>query len=269
MKSKAQIVATIGPASANTESLSAMMAHGLDVARLNFSWGTVEERREQIKLVRALAKELNKKVLILVDLPGPRVQNIKGHTYNHHAPSPVTEHDKEFIKFAVEHEVDYIGLSYVANAHDVESCRKIIKNFGGKQMIIAKIERVDALFSLDHIISVTDAVMVARGDLGNEVPLEQIPFVQEKIVHKAKKAGKPVIVATQMMLSMVEHDSPTRAEVTDVEVAIMQGADAVMLSEETAQGKYPVEAVVMMERVILEAEKHLDTKSNFNPLKSL
>jgi pyruvate kinase len=108
--------------------------------------------------------------------------------------------------------------------------------------------------------------MVARGDLGNEVPLEQIPFVQEMIVTKSKAAGKPVIVATQMLISMMENPAPTRAEVTDVEQAIMEGADAVMLSEETAKGKYPLEAVTMMEKIVLETEKHMAGKLNINPL---
>jgi pyruvate kinase len=108
--------------------------------------------------------------------------------------------------------------------------------------------------------------MVARGDLGSEVPLEQIPFIQEKIVRETKKSGKPVIVATQMLFSMVENLIPTRADVTDVANAIIQGADVVMLSEETAKGKYPVEAVTMMERIVLEAEKHLGDQRNFNLL---
>ncbi len=109
--------------------------------------------------------------------------------------------------------------------------------------------------------------MVARGDLGNEVPLEQIPFIQDKIVEKAKAAGKPVIVATQMMLSMTNNPLPERAEVTDVENAVFQGADAVMLSEETAEGKYPVESVAMMEKIILETERHMEGRGeNLNLL---
>jgi pyruvate kinase len=145
----------------------------------------------------------------------------------------------------------------------------LVHGFGGRQMVIAKIERAIALLSLEQIIAEADAVMIARGDLGNEVPLEQIPFIQDRIIKKARKAGKPVIVATQMLLSMVENLTPSRAEVTDVATAILEGADAVMLSDETAKGKYPVETVIMMEKIIIEAEKHLSGSVTFNQLKSI
>ena len=119
---------------------------------------------------------------------------------------------------------------------------------------------------IEEIIAAADAVMIARGDLGNEIPLEKIPFIQHDIVQKCKKAGKPVITATQMLLSMVENPVPTRAEVTDVANAILQGSDAVMLSDETTQGKYPIEAVAIMEKIVLEAERHLAGELNVNPL---
>jgi pyruvate kinase len=191
------------------------------------------------------------------------------HTYNHNAASSVTAEDEQFIKFAVEHNIDYVAVSFVGGPEDIKKCRSIIDHLGGKQMIIAKIERVHALDLLESIVAEADAVMVARGDLGNEVPLEQIPFVQEQIIQVSRKAGKSVIVATQMLLSMVENPTPTRAEVTDVSSAILQGADAVMLSEETAKGKYPVEAVIMMEKIVMEAEQHLSTKVHLNQLKSI
>jgi pyruvate kinase len=141
-----------------------------------------------------------------------------------------------------------------------------VKGLGGNQKIIAKIERAVALESLGAIIAETDAVMVARGDLGNEVPLEQIPFVQERIIRESKLAGKPVITATQMLLSMVNSPVPTRAEVTDVTNAILEGSDAIMLSEESAIGKYPVEVIAMMERIAAEAEIHMQGKAIFNHL---
>jgi pyruvate kinase len=264
--SKAQIVATLGPASSNEKILKAMIEHNLDVVRLNFSWANLKIHTEQIELVRKLERESGRRIPIIVDLPGPRVQEKEGHTYNHHAVSSVTKHDEDFIKFAAEQGVEYVAVSFVGKADDIVTCRQLIEKNRGNQKIIAKIERKVALLSLDEIISASDAVMVARGDMGNEVPLEQIPFVQEKIVSKAKAAGKPVIVATQMMLSMVNNPLPTRAEVTDVENAIMEGADAVMLSEESAEGKYPVEAVAMMEKIVLEAEKHMGGREKINTL---
>ncbi len=156
-------------------------------------------------------------------------------------------------------------MSFVASARDVEHCREVIKQIGPRLIgpgpkIIAKIERKAAVEKIDEIIAAADAVMVARGDLGSEVPLEEIPFIQKMIIAKANAAGKPVVVATQMLLSMTERTEPTRAEVTDVEEAIMSGADAVMLSEETASGRFPVEAVAMMERSIAEAERHEDRR---------
>lgn len=264
--SKAQIVATLGPASEKESVLRELMEHQLDVIRLNFSWSDIETRRRQILLVRSLAKEQGKNIPIIIDLPGPRVQESKIHTYDADAQSALTEEDEGFIKFAAEMEVEYVAVSFVGSAEDIVKCREIIKNAGGSQKVIAKIERAKALESLDSIIDAADAIMVARGDLGSEIPLEQIPFVQERIVAAAKNAHKPVIVATQMMLSMVESPEPTRAEVTDVENAILQGADAVMLSEETTVGKHPVEVVVMMEKSVLEAEHHMGSSETINPL---
>jgi pyruvate kinase len=286
--SKAQIIATIGPASDDIKTLKAMVEHQLDVARLNFSWGDQQVWKRHIDVVRKAEKEAGRRIPILVDLAGPRVQEKDGHTYDHRAVSAITDNDKKLIGFAVEHNVDYIGVSFVGGPSDIEECREIIANFSGKSdaagnldgagqrgldrsgrgkpKIIAKIERAIALQSLDEIIAAADGVMVARGDLGNEVPLEQIPFIQDRIIKKAKAAGKPVIVATQMMLSMMESPTPTRAEVTDVANAILEGADAVMLSEESAKGKYPVEAVTMMEKIVVEAEKHLGKKETINHL---
>lgn len=264
--SKAQIVATIGPPSESPEVLRAIIKHQVDVVRLNFSWGNTELRTKQIALVREIEKELNKKIPIIVDLPGPRVQEKDGHTYDQQASSSLTERDRGFIEFAVKQNVDYIAISFVGGAKDVEDCRKEISKFSGTQKIIAKIERKIALENIDQIIEKADAIMVARGDLGNEIPLEMIPFVQEKIIRKSKEKNKPVITATQMLLSMEENKTPTRAEVTDVANAILQGSDAVMLSEETAKGKNPIEAVEMMEKIVMEAERHMGKTLQINPL---
>ncbi len=267
-RSRAQIVATLGPVSSDIEHIRSLARAGADVFRLNFSWGTFIEHAERIKNIRQVEKESGVSMVILQDVPGPRIQETAGHTYDHDSVSALTEHDKECITFGIEQDVDCIALSFVGNAKDIEECRAFIKEKGGKQPIVAKIERAVALDNLDEIIKSTDAVMVARGDLGEEIPLERIPFVQADIIRKANKAGKAVITATQMMLSMVDHPEPTRAEVTDVESAVTQGSDAVMLSEETAKGQYVIEAVTMMEKILIEAEKHMVGRK-FNLLKKL
>jgi len=264
--SKAQIVATIGPTSSNQEVLSKMIESGVDVVRFNFSWGDLETRTKQFKLIREIEKKFNRKIPIIQDLPGPRVQIKSDHTYNHNSVSSITDQDKEFIKFGIKNGVDYVALSFVRRPEDIRLCREIIQEYSGNQRIIAKIECAAALESLDDIISISDATMIARGDLGKEVPLEQIPFIQANIIKKSKENSKPVITATQMLLSMTENSEPTRAEVTDVTNAILQGSDAVMLSEETARGKYPIETVVMMEKIIIEAEKHIDKQIHINSL---
>jgi pyruvate kinase len=236
----------------------------MDIARLNFFWLELEEGKKRIKMIRDMARKNNTNVLILADLLGPRVQDKDGHTYNPNASKALTEKDRELIKFGVENGIDYISVSFVGNSEDIIDCRNEIKKCGGQQKIIAKIERAEALKNIDEIIEVSDAIMIARGDLGNEVPLEEIPFIQDDIIKKCKKAGKPVITATQMLYSMKDSPSPTRAEATDVVNAVLEGSDAIMLSEETSIGKYPIRAVYIMEHLAIEAEGHLQN-SKFNP----
>ena len=248
--SRTQIIATIGPASRDREVLKKMIEHEMDLARLNFSHGTLEEHAEYIKTIREVADEAGRKVPIIQDLPGPRIQKEDGHTYDKDA-SVITEEDQEFIKFGVEQKVDYIAVSYVKDEGDIEEARGL----AGDIPLIAKIEREEAVHNIDGIIEASDAVMIARGDLGDNIPLEKVPFVQIEIIEKVKAHKKPSIVATEMLLSMTHNERPTRAEVTDVAYAIIHKADAVMLSEETAQGEHPVESVTMMERIVLEAER--------------
>jgi len=256
MASRAQIIVTLGPASAKAETFLKMAKCQADIARLNFSWGSNAEKIEQIETVRTTEKKLGKKIPIIVDLPGPRIQNGISHEYDKKTVSAITNNDREYIKFAVAQNVDFVAVSFVGSKADILDCRKSVTEAGGKQKIIAKIERRLAVENLDEIIESSDAIMIARGDLGNEFPLEKIPFIQAKIIDKCNIAKKMVIVATEMLLSMTENPKPTRAEVTDVAHAILMGANAVMLSEETAKGKYPVEAVAMMEKIVVEAEKH-------------
>ncbi len=167
----------------------------------------------------------------------------------------ITEKDKEDLAFGLEHDVDYVALSFVRKADDVRQLKELIAQEGKDTPVIAKIEKWEAVNNIEEIMEVTDGIMVARGDLGVEIPLERVPMVQKMLIRNANTAGKPVITATQMLRSMVEQPRPTRAEATDVANAVLDGTDAVMLSEETASGKYPVEAVASMVKIILEAEQ--------------
>jgi pyruvate kinase len=169
----------------------------------------------------------------------------------------ITEKDAADIRWAVAHGADFLAASFVRQPEHVEEVRRLVKAEGGRQAIIAKIEDPEGVANLDRIIAVSDAVMVARGDLGVSIPPEDVPVVQKEMIRKCNAAGKPVITATQMLDSMIRNPRPTRAEVTDVANAIMDGTDAVMLSGETASGRYPVEAVKMMARVIRRTEEVL------------
>jgi pyruvate kinase len=171
------------------------------------------------------------------------------------APS-LTEKDLKDLEFGIKHSVDWIALSFVRKAADILSMREILEKNNSTSRIVAKIEKPEALSNIDEIIAVTDAVMVARGDLGVEIWLEEVPMVQKMLVEKCNRQGKPVIVATQMMESMIENPRPTRAETNDVANAVMDGADALMLSAETAAGKFPIEVIRSMVRTISSVEKN-------------
>ncbi len=166
----------------------------------------------------------------------------------------MTEKDKKDLAFGIGQKVDYVALSFVRRASDILEAQRYIQECGSAIPLIAKIEKHEALDNIDEIISAVDGVMVARGDLGVETPLEKVPLVQKLLIQKSNKAGKPVITATQMLRSMVDNPRPTRAEVTDVANAILDGTDAIMLSEETAMGKYPVKAVTTMSKIAEDAE---------------
>lgn len=171
------------------------------------------------------------------------------------APS-FTETDREDLLFGLENGVDFVALSFVSTAEDILRVKEVIRQRKGNIPVIAKIERHEALDYIDSIIEETDGIMVARGDLGVEIPLEDVPVIQKMLIHKANAAGKPVITATQMLRSMENSPRPTRAEAADVANAVLDGTDAVMLSEETATGDYPVQAVQFMARIIKSAEKN-------------
>lgn len=332
---KSKIVCTIGPASRSENILEKLMLQGMNVARLNFSHGTLETHREDIHRIRDIAARMNRSCTILADLPGIKIrvgklQNepvdlkegnkvilttkhivgsverisvnyerltesvskgsliylndgfiqllvetvadkevvcrviVGGQLLSHKGMSfpgarmdfdPVTTKDLEFVRFGLKEGVDAFGISFVEKWEDVLKIRQFIRENRGSAYLVAKIERAEAVKNIDGILRTADAIMVARGDLGVQIPLENLPGVQKKIIRRANLLGCPVITATQMLLSMTDHVRPTRAEVSDVANAILDGTDAVMLSEETAIGSYPVEAVNMMARIAASTER--------------
>jgi len=339
---KTKILATIGPASNNYETIKSLAAAGANVFRLNFSHGTHEIHADVAKIIRQINKEEGLNLGILQDLQGPKIRvgevenngvEIKAgesititndpvvgtsslvSTVYQNLPNDVvtgdriliddgnlevivndtdgknvnctvihggilksrkginlpntkvsapslTEKDIEDLAFGLEQEVDWIALSFVRSADDITDLRKRIEEKGKLCKIVAKIEKPEALDNIDAIIEATDAIMVARGDLGVEVPMEIVPLWQKRIVEKCKLASKPVIIATQMMESMIVNPRPTRAETNDVANAVLDGADAVMLSAETASGKYPVNAVKAMSSIISYLEDNADIYHN-------
>jgi pyruvate kinase len=168
----------------------------------------------------------------------------------------LSEKDVEDLRWALHLTVDYIALSFVRSAKDVEDVRQIMREEGVMLPVIAKIEKPQAIDNLDEVVKAFDGFMVARGDLGVECPLEDVPFLQKRVIEKARRNAKPVIVATQMLESMISNPAPTRAEATDVANAVLDGADAVMLSGETSVGEYPIETVKTMARIIASTEHH-------------
>ena len=331
---KTKIVATLGPATADKETLKQMIIEGVDVCRLNFSHGDHDVKAQLISTIREICTEIGSQVAILADLQGPKLRvgmmeedqmleegkivTISTDTFvgtsekfsiNYgqfpqdvkpgenvllndgllklevvktdgnkevqakvihggilssrkgvNLPNTVislpslTEKDVVDLAFALEHNVDWIGLSFVRNARDIIELRHLISKQKKSTRIIAKIEKPEALDDIDNIVAETDALMVARGDLGVEIPMENVPLIQKMIVRKSLRNGKPVIIATQMMESMITNSSPTRAEVNDVANAVLDGADAVMLSGETSVGKYPIEVIKNMTRIVRQCE---------------
>ncbi len=339
---KTKILATVGPASNNEETLTELVMAGADIFRLNFSHGTHDVHAEVINLIRKINKDHKQNIGILQDLQGPKIrvgevenngvlikqgeqititsEQVMGSsslvsTVYQNLPNDVvsgdriliddgnlelvvlktdgkkvvctvvhggilksrkginlpntkisapslTEKDLEDLEFGLANDVDWIALSFVRSAEDILDLRERIERAGKPCKIVAKIEKPEALENIDEIIKETDAIMVARGDLGVEVPMEVVPLWQKKMVEKCKIACKPVIIATQMMESMIVNPRPTRAETNDVATAVLDGADAVMLSAETASGKFPIAAVKAMSSVIDHIEKNAEIYHN-------
>ena len=171
----------------------------------------------------------------------------------------VSDKDLEFVAFALQEGVDAFGVSFAETADDIRKVKTFAQQDGQSAYVVAKIERAEAIVNFDEIVTAADAIMIARGDLGVQIPLQDVPAVQKKLINKANLLGRPVITATQMLLSMTENIRPTRAEVSDVANAILDGTDAVMLSEETAIGRYPVEAVEMLAKIATSTERERKT----------
>src|SRR6201994_1879999 len=343
---RAKIVATLGPASSTEDLFRQLLRAGLDVARLNFSHGSHEQKAELIAMVRKVAREEAKPICILADLQGPKIrtgtlvdhkpvmleagkqltitpekmdgtaervstvfttlaENLKagdrillsdglielrvvelrgadvvteiinggvlGEKKGINLPGiPVkvpslTEKDEEDLEFAIKQGVDSIAVSFVQTAEDVRYVKRRVTALGSEAWVIAKLEKPQAVDHLDTILEASDGIMVARGDLGVEVPPEKVPAIQKHIIRRAAEYFKPVITATQMLESMIENPRPTRAEVSDVANAVYDGTDAVMLSGESAVGKYPVETVAMMGRIVFEAERHIKERNFSEP----
>lgn len=331
---RTKIVATIGPGSANPETIRRMLAAGMTVARVNFSHGDHAGHTRTVAMLREVAQFERKNLAILGDLQGPKLRlgHVKaggmmlspgdeivltphpGQPAMIHLPHPdliaavqpgsrlvigdgeveftvaekrgdtlrvivtvagllesrkgvnapgtdlpiscLSDKDRQDLELICELDFDYVALSFVRTAYDVEELRSLMEGRPRQIPIIAKIEKSEAIDNLLAIRDAADGLMVARGDLGIEMPPQELPLLQKRIIAACNAVGKPVITATQMLQSMVEHPRPTRAEASDVANAILDGSDAVMLSGETATGKYPVESVLMMKQIaeIMERE---------------
>ena len=335
---RAKIVATLGPASSDEDVFRRLVRAGLDVARLNFSHGSHEQKAELIAMVRKVSREENKPICILADLQGPKIrtgtlvghvpvrletgrqlvitpelvegtaervstvfttlaENLKpgdqillsdglielrvlelrgadvvtevvnggllGEKKGINLPGvsikvpSLTEKDEIDLEFAVAQGIETVAVSFVQTADDVRYVKSRLAQLDSDAWVIAKLEKPQAIDHLDSILEAADAIMVARGDLGVEVPPEKVPAIQKHIIRRAAEYRKPVITATQMLESMIENPRPTRAEASDVANAIYDGTDAVMLSAESAAGKYPVESVAMMSKIVAETEAQI------------
>ncbi len=257
---RTKIVATVGPASRSPQLLGQLVQAGVDVFRLNFSHGTPEEHLAVIGSVREIGARLHKPIALLQDLSGPKIRIGKvkdGVVLVKGARIAITTDPN------VEGSAELISTTYTPLAGDVKpgdrillDAKALVAKYGARTPVIAKIEKPQALDNLEAILAASDGVMVARGDLGVELGTENVPIAQKRIIAAANSAGRVVITATQMLESMIENPRPTRAEASDVANAILDGTDAVMLSGESAVGKFPVETVETMARIADYTEEH-------------
>lgn len=219
-----------------------------------------DDGRVEMRVVKASGEEVKVRVIVPGDLSSRKGVTAPGVRLNLPA---VTEKDLDDLRFGLSLGVDWVAASYVRGPEEIAPLQAVMEEMGVRRPILAKIEKLEAVQRIEEIVAAVDGIMVARGDLGVEIPIDEVPVVQKRIIKLCNRAGKPVITATQMLDSMISHPRPTRAEVTDVANAILDGTDAVMLSGETAVGKYPVEAVRMMARVAARAEPYMPERSAF------
>jgi len=245
-KRHVKLVCTLGPASSSSEILEGMLKAGMNVARLNLAYGTLEEHTRLISEVRSLSERLSLNTGVLVDLPGLKRRS-----------GDVRAVFGDHLEFAIANRADLVALSFLTSARQVEEVKGLLQGMKAPVPVIAKIEQAQALRESRALLEISEGVMVARGDLALQISIEKVPLAQKHLIREANRLGKPVITATQMLESMVRSPGPTRAEATDVANAVLDGSDALMLSEETAIGGYPVEATEMMARISLEAETAL------------
>ena len=238
-----KIVCTLGPASSSTEVIGKMLKAGMDVARFNLAHGTLQEHSQLISEVRSLSRQLKLPVGILLDLPGLKLGrgDIKA-VFSQH------------LDFALKEKSDFVALSFISSVRQVQEVKQLLSNMKADIPVIVKIEEARALEESGAIIEAGAGIMVARGDLALDISIEKVPMAQKRLIKEANRQGKPVITATQMLESMVRSATPTRAEAADVANAVLDSSDALMLSEETAIGSYPVEATETMVKIALEAE---------------
>ncbi len=260
---KTRIACTIGPASQAPEVMLSLLHAGMNIARLRYAPDDFAHHKSVIENLRRTALEAQKPLAIMADLPGPKSrvgaesrENKKmDHPGNDQGGGKLTEHDHDCLQSALENGVDAVCLS-VEEPASVDAVRKAATDLGRHPFLMAKIDRAAALDHIDEILRAADGIMIARADLAAEIPVERITIIQKQLTLKAILLGKPVITTTQMLESMVNQDRPTRIECADVANAILDGTDGVMLSDESARGKFPVEAVSMLATIAAATEPH-------------
>lgn len=226
----------------------------------------LHDGKKKLQITEIKGKEVITKVLVGGEIKSKRGVNLPG---AYLSISSITEKDRKDLEFGLKNNVDFFALSFVRRPSDITELRTILDKAKSKAGIIAKIETPEALENIDEIINLSDAIMVARGDLAIEIPAEEVPLAQKALIQKCNALGKPVITATQMLESMIKSPVPTRAEVSDVANAIIDGTDAIMLSEETTLGDFPIESVKMMTRIALRVEKDVYTTEHIAQYENL